>query len=776
MNSLRKDPQQEIAPSNTKHIAMTASSRARMTPREVARILFRHWTAMAAIFCLVVALTLVLIAFFPRSYLSEAKLFIRVGRETVALDPTATTGQTILLQKSQVDEINSALELLGSEGIQRRVVEYVGAERILDDSPAGSPATADLDSAIKPLSDAVARFRDWLKITLRNLRLSDPGSEVDRAVRRLAQGIRVWAPKESTIITIRYTAASPQLARDVVEGMTKVFFEEHLRLNQSEGSMEFFSQQAGKLHADLTAAQEALRDRKNEFQISTMPAKRAIFEAQVMDVQLQLMNVQRELAYSEARVAELTQAIASLDPEIITSRVAGFANEAKDGMREKLYELELQESKLRSSYQDKHPLLTQIRQQREQAEEIVADMPGDRTQTTSGLNPNQRSLELQRMQAEADTKALLARQAIAQSQLSELHQELHALNDRELLIDELDRDVELLEQRYRMHAEKLEQARVNEALGRGRITNVKIAQPATIASKPAAPNKRLLLALGVIIAGGGALGSVFLAEGMDQTLRTTEQVEQKLGLPVLLATPWRKRRRKRRAAPAVGSAETNGHYQPGRHGRGRTLGNYRELLGSLLSPTGIGKKHTKTVGVIGCDTAKLRSRVAAELAGQAATAGVGRVLLIDADGRRRRLAKRFKVDDVPGWREVLSGVSDMESCVHTQTSNLAVIAPGGASGATLTAEPMTSVVGQLEELKSDYGLVVVDLPAGREWDGPPLSAEWLDEVVLVVEAERTRVQTAQHVKETLERAGVHLTGIVLANEREYLPSWLNRRL
>src|SRR5690349_24875805 len=126
---------------------MATQTQRSFTPRDVARVLFRHLRGMVAFFVTVVILTLVAIAFYPRSYTSEAKLFIRVGRESVALDPTATTGQTIMLQKTQVDEVNSALQVLASREVYQRVVDRIGAERILDDAPpAGAKPTANESS------------------------------------------------------------------------------------------------------------------------------------------------------------------------------------------------------------------------------------------------------------------------------------------------------------------------------------------------------------------------------------------------------------------------------------------------------------------------------------------------------------------------------------------------------------------------------------------------------------------------------------------------------
>ena len=213
----------------------------------------------------------------------------------------------------------------------------------------------------------------------------------------------------------------------------------------------------------------------------------------------------------------------------MTNRVGGIANVAKDSMRDKLYDLEIQESKLRARFKDDHPLLVQIQKQREEAENILADLPNERTQTTNALNPNQRHLELELAEAQANDDSLQARVIAAEAQQADVYTQLAALNDHELKITELERDAQLLDGKYRMHVEKLEQARVNDALGRERISNVCVAQSATTPDKPSYPNKAVLLIAGLILATGGALVLAFMAERFDQTLRTTQQVEHESG-------------------------------------------------------------------------------------------------------------------------------------------------------------------------------------------------------------------------------------------------------
>src|SRR5580698_9202926 len=76
-------------------------------PRGIVSSLWRHKGKGTLWFIVVVAATAAVILYWPRSYRSEAMLFVRLGRESVSLDPTATMGQTIAVSESRENEINS---------------------------------------------------------------------------------------------------------------------------------------------------------------------------------------------------------------------------------------------------------------------------------------------------------------------------------------------------------------------------------------------------------------------------------------------------------------------------------------------------------------------------------------------------------------------------------------------------------------------------------------------------------------------------------------------
>src|SRR6185369_7902508 len=88
---------------------------------------------------------------------SQSKLLLRLGRENVVLDPTATFGQTaVSVPQSRENEINSALEVLKSRPLIEQVVDSVGPGAILGREPPHEPgappapaSTADREEAIR---------------------------------------------------------------------------------------------------------------------------------------------------------------------------------------------------------------------------------------------------------------------------------------------------------------------------------------------------------------------------------------------------------------------------------------------------------------------------------------------------------------------------------------------------------------------------------------------------------------------------------------------------
>ena len=96
-------------------------------------IIFRHKYKIVFVPLAIFLMTVGIILFFPRKYRSEARLFLQVGRESLAIDPTATTGpSTNLIQNNREEEVKSALQVIVSRGVISQVVDRLGPQYVLN--------------------------------------------------------------------------------------------------------------------------------------------------------------------------------------------------------------------------------------------------------------------------------------------------------------------------------------------------------------------------------------------------------------------------------------------------------------------------------------------------------------------------------------------------------------------------------------------------------------------------------------------------------------------
>src|SRR3954469_20065641 len=100
--------------------------------RAVRELIMRHKKILVRAPLIAILLGGLVFVFAPRTYRSEARIFLRLGRESVGLDPTASTGQTLALQQAdRKDEVKSAIEILDSPGIIGQAVDKLGADVVL---------------------------------------------------------------------------------------------------------------------------------------------------------------------------------------------------------------------------------------------------------------------------------------------------------------------------------------------------------------------------------------------------------------------------------------------------------------------------------------------------------------------------------------------------------------------------------------------------------------------------------------------------------------------
>ncbi len=436
--------------------------------------------------------------YMPRAYESEARLFVRVGRETVALDPSATVGQTIGMQDSRETEINSLMEILKSRSLHEAVVDELGVAQVLG-------ATASDESIAAGQNEASLQLVS-LPTAKTNAKAPPSSSLREKAVQQLGKSITVTSPRKSTVISIEAESTSPQLAQAIVRSLMNAYKKEHIRLHRVPGSFDFFTERAARTETEVKAALKELNDAKSELSIATVQGRRDSLEKQIANLEQQAQAIAADLDSATARVASLEKLIKDLPPEIEGISTTGYTNDAHTKMRELLYALEIKERELLSKYRDGHPAVVAHRKQVDDARKILTDQPMERTQKEMIPNPAIRSVDIDLVKGRSEAAALTAKAKTLAEQKLTVAEELRDLHHEELHLADLERE---LDSRKTAHAEaisRLEQARINHEMEDNSLSNVSVIQEATLVEKPTSPRLSIFGAAALLAASFGAIG------------------------------------------------------------------------------------------------------------------------------------------------------------------------------------------------------------------------------------------------------------------------------
>ena len=468
--------------------------------REFLRVIFRHRQKMVGFFLAVVLLTTAAMLVISPVYESEAKLLIRVGRETVSMDPSVL-GPAMNVMQERSNEINSEIGILTSPYLIEQVVTDVGiAEFVeIDDFTA--------DEQTRALEGVVGGF-------LNNLSAS--------------------SSSDNDIITLKFRASSALLAQQTLDRLIELYLYRHIEIHGTQATPAFFEQHSAELLGKLTAAEEALETFRADSQISSIEVQKEALIAQVSEIEMTINDVNGQIDGSGARIAALQNSLDSR-PEIRElNRKTGITNHAADEIKSKLIDLRMRETDLSARYPDHERALIDIRQQIRVAEQELAKERETHTEITTGIDSTAEALRLDLMTERSQLYAAKARLQSLNSELQLKQAQLSDLASDEIGLARLERDVDIADQEYREYMSRRQQADISAAMDDSQVSNVSVVQPASFSSKPVAPRRMLNLMLSILIGVFGGIGIAYFAELLDESIKSREGVAQRLGLPVLM--------------------------------------------------------------------------------------------------------------------------------------------------------------------------------------------------------------------------------------------------
>lgn len=474
------------------------------TLRELAMVLFRQRRIFLSFFCGIFILAL-LYAFFGASYRAEVRILVRRGRS----DPPAAAQQTAPPDFSRTEvteeELNSEVELLKDDDVLRQVVK-----------------STDLAS------------HDWL----RWLRPHEtPAAAVERAARRLAKRLKVEPLKKTNLIAVSYDASDPQLAARVLQSLSNAYLEKHTEVHRPAGELQFFDQQMAESQHQLEQAQQKLLEFTESHDVVAAGQQRDLVLHRIDDVEAAYKQTQVQLSEATHRVQELEKEIIEL-PARTTTQVRTADNpELLRSLKASLLDLQLKKIQLLTKFEPTHPLVQEVEKQIQQAQSAIAgekSTPVRDETTDKDVDYEWAKGELEH--ARVDVTGLLARERKTAAQLAEYRTLARQLGADALTQDDLTSAQQAAQENYLLYVKKREEARMGDALDRGGIVNVAIAEAPVAPALPVWPAGGVAI-VGLVAAMASGTGAAFTADYLDPALRTPEEVLACLEIPVLASLP-----------------------------------------------------------------------------------------------------------------------------------------------------------------------------------------------------------------------------------------------
>jgi capsular exopolysaccharide synthesis family protein len=278
--------------------------------------------------------------------------------------------------------------------------------------------------------------------------------------------------------------------------------------------------------------------------------------------------------------------------------------------------------------------------------------------------------------------------------------------------------------------------------------NVVQIEQASVPGEPIRPrplsNTALAGAVGLML----TAGIVFLIEYLDDTLKTPEDVERVLGLPVLGFV-----------AEMQYKSKSPEEVYVSRQPRSPVSEAFRSLRTNLEFASV--QKPIRTILVTSPGPAEGKTTVAVNLAAIIALSGKC-VALLDADMRRPHVHRFLNLPNRDGLSNLFRNQGDIPSVVRTMLDlpNLVVITSGSLPpnpAELLGSDRMSQLLAELNNL---VDVVVIDTPPSLVADAQILAGK-VDAVLFVIQPGRTHAEIARASFELFKRAGARVIGTVL---------------
>jgi capsular exopolysaccharide synthesis family protein len=388
-------------------------------------------------------------------------------------------------------------------------------------------------------------------------------------------------------------------------------------------------------------------------------------------------------------------------------------------------------AELRARYEDRHPL---VQQQSSKVDQVLRELSRE-------VETALRAAELRVAESERDEKKVLG-------ELAALKQEGLRISRLEIEYNKLKRDADSFQKQYGVLLNRSKETGMAYRLS---LSHLNVLDYARLPKSTVSPRKRLTFAVAAVLALLLGVLLAFVLDALDRTLKSPEDIERHLGLPLLGRLP-------RADAGAVGDDESVDLFVHN-HPRSPLAEGCRALRTSLLFA---GAERPLRTVVLTSSVAKEGKTLCCISLGVTLAQSGTRTLLIDCDLRRPRLGGAFGLREGPGLSSVLALDADLDGAIRTTAVPNLWVLPSGPTPPN-PAELLDSGAFRklLARLSQEYDRILIDSPPAVPVTDPAVLATAVDGVLLVVRNREAHRDLARRAAQHILDVGGNLLGVVL---------------
>ncbi len=343
----------------------------------------------------------------------------------------------------------------------------------------------------------------------------------ERLIKRLQKDITVKM-RGHDLVTVSYEEQNPHLAQKLVNTITNLYMERNIQSQSTEAetAISFIEKELAIYRKKLEDSEKNLRDFK-ELYITQMPVanelNQQIIQLEIFLAGLLVDNTEQHptVVQTKRRIQELREKRNSEIRRVVAQAVVG-------GGDSEFYQQMAQS--LEDPVADESALSPTVRTAREAYRAWVERLDSPSTIPQSSVTPVQVIASTPKEGEQPSFEVIGGNGAASVSLGPRQEQELARLT----------RDYQVNQWNYNNLSQRLERAKITQRLGESdEGTKFKVLEPARLPLKPIRPNFIKLFFLALFLGMSIGAGVAFIAEYLDQSFQSAEELEAALAVPVL---------------------------------------------------------------------------------------------------------------------------------------------------------------------------------------------------------------------------------------------------